>query len=594
MVLLRVDVGDAPGMTDLASRSSRGNVSASVRRPLVRPTVLLVAAMLLCAVLLMPRLTVPLGPMYWDLVVYLDGATRVLNGQIPAVDFFAPVGPLEYWLFAAGQRLFPNAQPLLLSQWMMFAVTAPPMLVVLSGLQRRSPALGFALVAPFLLFQIAPINVEQYSTFPGTDGYGIYNRHVTEVLYALTAALVFERRQRRLLFVIAWCCTALFFLKVTGFVTAGLLCLGAFLAGRVAFRTGLLALAVLAATLVLAEATLGLTSRYVGDIAILVAMNEGSLLPRFLQAASIHFGIFGSGLLLLATIVFLDRHALAKATTDLLRYRSLAALQTFFDSNAAWLGLGLFAGLFFETQNTGGQAFIFLMPVLIRIGCDAARASAGGTVAILVLVAATALPPIVNVVHRSARALIGQVLYVPVGGEALRSLAQTTQRPEVMERADGLIESYARHRQTYEDFIAEGMLPSFTLYSDLDFQAAWLKTVEDGVEAINAFEAQTGVRFGSIMSLNFVNPFPYLLDRDAPRRIAIGADPFRAVPAPDAETLAAVRGTDLVLYPTCPVTVANRKLHTLYAEGLRDHREIVLTPCWTAYVRTDLPNLPPA
>ena len=61
----------------------------------------------------------------------------------------------------------------------------------------------------------------------------------------------------------------------------------------------------------------------------------------------------------------------------------------------------------------------------------------------------------------------------------------------------------------------------------------------EAVEAIKAYEAANGVRFETIMSLNFVNPFPWLLDRHAPRRIAIGADPYRAVPDPDEAILRA-------------------------------------------------------
>ena len=52
--------------------------------------------------------------------------------------------------------------------------------------------------------------------------------------------------------------------------------------------------------------------------------------------------------------------------------------------------------------------------------------------------------------------------------------------------------------------------------------------------AILAYEAANGVRFETIMSLNFANPFPFLLDRLGTRLVAIGADPFRAVPEPDA------------------------------------------------------------
>lgn len=40
----------------------------------------------------------PIGAMYWDSFLYLDAANRIGQGQVPNVDFFTPVGPLEYYL----------------------------------------------------------------------------------------------------------------------------------------------------------------------------------------------------------------------------------------------------------------------------------------------------------------------------------------------------------------------------------------------------------------------------------------------------------------------------------------------------------------
>ena len=87
------------------------------------------------------------------------------------------------------------------------------------------------------------------------------------------------------------------------------------------------------------------------------------------------------------------------------------------------------------------------------------------------------------------------------------------------------------------------------------------------------------------MTLNFVNPFPWLLDRHAPRSIAIGADPYRAVPDPDEAILRAVGRADLILYPKCPITNANMALRDMYQPGLAVHRKISLSPCWDAYVK---------
>ncbi len=137
---------------------------------LLSPLAIGFVVVLACTLLLTLPITLPIGPMYWDLVVFIDGGWRVLNGEIPSVDFIAPVGPLGYWLFAACLKLFPNGQPLLMAQWMMLPVTLVGLLPVLSRIDRSSRSLSLALLLPFLVFQLLPMNVEQYSSYPGVDG----------------------------------------------------------------------------------------------------------------------------------------------------------------------------------------------------------------------------------------------------------------------------------------------------------------------------------------------------------------------------------------------------------------------------------------
>ena len=81
-----------------AASRKRGGAATS----LLRPPAILALAVAIAAILLSLPLRVPIGAMYWDLVVYFDAANRIFTGQVPTVDFFAPVGPLGYYLFAAG------------------------------------------------------------------------------------------------------------------------------------------------------------------------------------------------------------------------------------------------------------------------------------------------------------------------------------------------------------------------------------------------------------------------------------------------------------------------------------------------------------
>lgn len=576
----------------LQSPAEINGTRRSAAKRLSSPSIVLAAAAVLLALLSAVKLKLPVGPFYWDLVLYLDAANRIADGQVPNVDFFAPVGPLGYWLFSLAVRLFPEGQPLLLVQWSLLLVTGPALALVLHDVDRRSRTVAFALLTPFLIFSLLPFNVEEYASFPGVDGFGIYNRQACHLLYVLTASLVFVRSQRVLFLVVAAAMTALFLVKITGFLAGVLLCTFAFAAGRVGWRAAGGAVLVFVAVLAALQGFYGLVSAYVGGIAALVAMNESSLLPRFLQAGSIHFVVVApSGVLLLVLAILRFRRGASPGTPGEGRLPG-GALRNVLDEDAVWLAVALLAALFFETQNTGGQAFIFVWPVLLRILIRSGDLRRGTLLLILSLVAASAIPSFMQVVQRAGRAFAGQLKYEALVQDNLKSLGQVTQRREIIERAGRMIDVYRRFPEPYEYLAGAGILPSLTLYSDIDFQVAWLKTVDEAVGAIGAYEAANGVRFETIMNLGFVNPFPWLMDRHAPRYIAIGADPGRSFPEPGSAVLAAVEAADLVLSPRCPITDADRKLREFYRPSLDGHDRISLSPCWDAFMRRGLASRP--
>lgn len=544
----------------------------------------------LAALLTLP-MTLPIGAFYWDLYIYFDAANRIFDGQVPAVDFFTPVGPLGYWLFALFLKLFPAGQPLLLAQWSLLPVTMPLFALVAADIDRRSRPMALALLVPFLVFSILPFNVEEFYAFPAVDGFGIYNRQVSQLLYVLVAALVFVESRRAMFVAVTGTMLALFLVKITGFVAAVPLCAFGLAAGRVAPRTAVAAALVFLAVLGALEASLGVVSAYLADIGQLLVKNEASLLPRFLQAASIHFTRFAPLALLTGTLFVLTLRETAGAARALGRAPGAGRLAVFLDRDVFWLGLAVICGLFFETQNTGGQAFIFVWPVLLRLLARCGRWQGRRLVLVLALVAASSLPTLLQIVHRAARASVGQLQYVELVHERLGILGAVSQRTEIMTHAAIMRRAYREFPEPWAFLARNRQLPSLTLYSEPDFHLTWLMAVDEAVGAIEAYEAANGVRFGTIMALAFANPFPWLLDRQAPRHIAIGADPFRAVPDPDAGVLDSVKGTDLLLYPLCPLTDAGQTLLALYGPGLGGHARIRLSPCWDAYVRTGVPAL---
>lgn len=564
--------------------------SLRMGRHLFAPVVLLAATCLALTLPLTVKTTLPVGPFYWDLYIYFDAANRILDGQVPGVDFFTPVGALGYYLFSLFVRIFPEGQPLLVVQWSLLLVTAPLFALVLADVDRRSRFVALSLLFPFLVFSILPFNVEEYYSYPGVDGFGIYNRQVGLLLYVLTAGLVFAKSRRTLLVLVAGCMLALLFTKITGVIAGAMLCCLAVAAGRLAVRTAIAAACAFILILAGLELRLGIVSAYAADILLLLEKNEESLLPRFLQAASLHFGVFAPLGALTVVLLALNGEALIGHARPFARRPALSLVPAVFDHDALWLGVSVMAALFVETQNTGGLAFIFVWPVLLQLLTRCGRWSGRSLGIVLTLVAASALPTLVGVVHRAARAFVGQLNYSVVKVDGLGSLAAVSQREAILAHAASMLDVYRKFPDTWQYLADRNELPNFTLYTAPDFQITWLMAAEEAVEAIKAYERDNGVRFGTIMSLNFVNPFPWLLDRHAPRRIAIGADPYRAVPDPGEAVLRSVGSTDLVLYPKCPITNANMALRTLYAPGLTGHRLISLSPCWDAYVK--VPSAP--
>ena len=566
----------------LSATSIADRIAGCAKNPLF----LLAAAFLIVCLLLASPLVVPIGPMYWDVLIYYDAANRIFDGQVPINDFFTPVGPLGYYLFAGWVALFPNAQPALLAHWSLLAITAPLMAVVLWDVGQRSRGIGFALLVPFLIFALLPFNTREFYPFPGSDAFGIYNRQVCQMLYILVAALMFVRNRYLLVALIAVIMTALFFLKITGFVAGGIIAAYAFLAGRVKFRYALETLAIFASALVVIELAFGMVSQYVADILRLVQMNSGTLLPRFLQSASINFGVILAASALAILLLWSDRKKLRERFSADRKTSLVSAFSTVLDHHGLWLFAVVFAGILFETQNTGSQAFIFLAPLVVAILLKAPKLLGKPVVlvSVLGLSAAVVLPPALFVVERAARAYIGAVKNQPLAQRNLRTLGAVNMRSEVAVRAEHMLDFYPEHRSLYTDLTNAGELPTPLLYSDFDFQVTYLSNVDAAIDSIRKLEADKGIRFDTLMSLNFVNPFPWLMDRSAPLHIAIGADPTRAVPDPGSTEEGAVAETDLILLPTCPPTTANAMLYDLYKSALTQHRRIKLDACYDAFV----------
>lgn len=559
----------------------------------IRPTMVLGLVVVALMGLLCLPIRVPVGAMYWDLMIYYDGANRIFDGQVPSVDFFMPVGALGYYLFALTDWVFPNANPTLLVHWTLLIITAPMMAVILRDITRRSVGLAWAVLVPFLIFAVLPFNTTEYYPFPGSDGFGIYNRQVCQLLYVLVATLMFVEGLRARVGLVAAAMLALFFTKITGFVAGGILCAFALVCGRVTIRQAAAVAAICVVMVAVLQIATGIPLAYVSDIDTLLSMNSGTLLPRILQSISRNFAVLSAGSLLVVLVVIADRARFSKRLATFRQSPSLQTATAILDHPALWLFAALIAGMIFETQNTGSQAMIFVwLPVIAIVMRAFGWMTRPRLLACILLAGAAAvLPFTVNTMERAARAYAGGLKNLPLETRNLKTLGHLNMRPEVAARADKMMALYPAQRAGFEAFAGIGELSSPLLYSDPDFQITHLRTIDDAIDAIGALERRSGVRFETMLDINFVNPFPYLMDRSAPRRVSIGADPSRTVPPMTDTATQAVSDVDLALLPTCPLTAANRDLLGHYAAALSNHRRITLTDCFDAFVNPRFGNV---
>ncbi len=531
-------------------------------------------------VLLVLPVAVPIGAMYWDTFLYPDASHRIALGQVPNIDFFTPVGPLAYYLYHWTVTLLPDAHPLLAANWSIAIITIPAMALIVADMARHAPLSALAITVPFALFTLLPFNTTEYYTYPGIDGFGIYNRHASQLLYVLAATLLFVRNRTLQITLITTLMLALFLVKITGFAAAGLLCLVGLISGRVTLRTAIIVTMAFGLVLAALQAMTGIVVAYVGDILALLAINDASLTLRLIQGASRTSGtVIFAGLLALA-LVWLSPPV---ATREQPLWRAVT------DHPVLWLAAGTVGGVAYEAQNTGSQELIHLWPIIVlAMQQTLVRHRAAPATAIIALLAAcTIVPPLVQTIQHGARATLAMARQTPLVHDNLGPLGRVTVRDRFFQRADRVRAHFVAHRQATRALAMARELPAQVLYSEHDFQTNLLRNADDVVTRLNALRAQ-GLTFETIMTLDFANPFAWLLDADAPRHIAIGADPYRAVPRPDADVLAAIADTDIVLEPQCPYRDNARELLVLYRPALDDHVRVTVTPCYDAFVKPDL------
>jgi hypothetical protein len=543
------------------------------RYPVTSPAFWIVAFLVMVILGLVLPIRLPLGPNYWDTDIYLDAAQRIRQGQIPNIDFFTSIGPLGFYLTAGIKALFPQAQPALLANWAIVPLSLPIAALIAWDIDARSRKLALAIVIPFLFLTSLPINLHSLYPSPGFDGFGYYNRHVALLLYLLLAALLFVESRILLTTLVAVLMVALFLVKVTGPVSGAALVGYAVLAGRMRFRDAAIAAGAVIACLGVIELATGLVFAYLEDILDLAMLNSASFLRRFLTLGSIKFNVIAPCLVLIGILAYAARR-------DRLSPRSLLT------SPLGWLSASLFALVLGETQNSGSLEFIGLWPVLILILKDHHHKSGDQLRPwVLMLVMAVSLPSAVIFLERGARAVIAAPRYQALEVPDVGPLGRVSLKPELAERAIAQLEHYPKYEEAYQDLARRGLLPSATLFSEIDHQATWLLEVQQGLDAIKRWEASNSRQLNGFFALDFVSPFNHLLGRAAPQHVALGIDTDRTNPKVTREMLEALRDIDAIMRPKCPYEVKRAAIWTQFAQALEGRQLISLAPCWDMYLR---------
>src|SRR5688500_10475159 len=103
----------------------------------------------------------PVGLYTTDYVFLAEGAARIALGQMPHVDFSAPVGPLVFALVALARRLPVLGPDLFAVNFLMWALVAVPAAIVAARLRTVPLALAFLGIAA--LVTLSPFNLEEMS-----------------------------------------------------------------------------------------------------------------------------------------------------------------------------------------------------------------------------------------------------------------------------------------------------------------------------------------------------------------------------------------------------------------------------------------------
>ncbi|HLL59874.1 MAG TPA: hypothetical protein VK391_08315 [Allosphingosinicella sp.] len=501
-----------------------------------------------------------------DLMIFFDGAHRVLDGQLPNRDFHTPLGLLAYLLPALGLWLGGLGGMMPLATAAFLLIFLPLLIHVCISRLPLAYAVLFALFAAALI--VTPASIGET-----TPSFGMfYNRWGYALLALLFLLVLPQRRGQRRVWADALIGAAVllltFYLKISYFaVAAGFTVL--LLLFRDSRKMAALALAIAASGIVLVHLFWGGTATYVSDIGM-AAQVTGAVRASLLGIIRMTFENAGM------IIPFLIALGLAVARGVSVRTLFLCAVMAG-------------AGLLLYNQNFQGPGMMTLVPAAILAALALPRSESGTdkdglALTALLLVAILTLPTAILAVQS-----VFMHSYLAMRGGDPREyvadidgfLAQEVTRP-----APGDV-GFEDARQIYRagsaDLNTLKILRSQPLRQVLA-QPEYFWTLQDGAGLLRG-DPRLG---GKVLALDMANPLNAVTGRSAPAGLDSwyhAARTFNEKTFRNPEQMFA--DVDVVMVPVAPVDPASHLLLSrLYGSHIQRHYDLAASSdYWRAYVR---------
>ena len=509
-----------------------------------------------------------------DMMIFFDGAHRVLSGQLPNRDFHSPLGPLAYLLPAFGLSVGGSFGGMMPYATAGFALLFLPMLVYVCV--TRLPLAYAAIFAIFALtLVITPASLGEVH-----PSYGMfYNRWGYALLALLFLLPLRPERGRAQPLADAGIAAAVllltFYLKVSYFAVAAVFAAALLLFGETR-RLAIYTFVVTVAAMVLIHLLWPATGAYLADIRM-AANVTGAVRASVLGLA---YMIIESAAMILPFLFVLGLAVVRRVSRPTIFLCALMAV----------------GGLLLRNQNHQGPGMMTLVPAAILAGIALARAGReadadgkGSALAAKLLVATMALPP----AALALQSILVHSMMAARGGDPRQYtaeidgfIAQEVNRPAKdqagLEKAREAYRAGNADIATFNATRTEGTSGAIA-------QPEYFWTVEDGAALLRRDPRLAG----KVFTLDMANPFNALLRRSPPTGVDswyhAGRNFNEATYRSPEQVFADV---DVVMVPKAPVQPGSHHLLArIYGDHISRHYQPVATSdYWRAYVVKGRPN----